>query len=147
MFAQVAHVIKDVDKVTLPSLVWLERSNQRLDFRWNILRPTPHAVLKINSGFPERECGLAGVEIAGRQQNGLPSDVVEAGSKVLDDLRSKNSPERREWLGQSDFVNFVSAIRIKLNNTGVWLFSEKLEIWASRVSRSSCARAIRNVAL
>ena len=68
---------------------------------------------------------MCGVGFASCEQNGLPSGVVETRTKVLDDLRSQDSPLERKSLSQSDFVSFVDAIRVRLNDTGVWLFSEK----------------------
>jgi len=124
MFTQVAHVIEDIEGV-IPSLVWLERSNERQDFRGNILRSTPHAVFKVSHGFAEGEAGLSGADVPSCEPGGLPGGVVEARAEMLNDLRSQYAPPEGKSLSEADFVNFVGAIRVRLNNAGVWLFSEK----------------------
>jgi hypothetical protein len=51
--------------------------------------------------------------------------MVETGSGMLDDLSRQDAPAKWEPFRQSDFVDFVNAIGIRLNNSAVWLFTEK----------------------
>jgi hypothetical protein len=124
MFAQVAHVVESPEKI-IPSLVWLERSKERSDFRWDILRDTPHAILEICGGIGEGEHAKLQVGVAGREVGGRPRGVIETGPQVFNDFGRENAPTERESLGYESFVDFVSSVRISLNNSGVWLFSEK----------------------
>jgi hypothetical protein len=125
MFAQIAHVVESVEKVPIPAWVWLERSQQRLDFRWRILRKTPEAIFKVVGVVGEGkeskfQVGVSGVEVCCG-----PNGMIKACPDVLDNLSSEDTPAERKSLSEADFVNFVRAIRVRLNNSSVWLFTEK----------------------
>jgi hypothetical protein len=124
MFAQVAEVIER-EKQIIPALVWLEPSKQRLDFRRAILGSSFNSIGKFRGVLDERENAKFKVGVIGPKVRTGPCGMIETRSGVLDDLGCQNSPAEGEPLCQPDFVNFVNAIRIVINNSSVWLFTEK----------------------
>jgi hypothetical protein len=51
--------------------------------------------------------------------------VIETRPRVLDNFGCQDSPLGREAFREADFVDFVSSIRVRLGDSGVWLFAEK----------------------
>jgi hypothetical protein len=117
----ITQLIEGVEKV-VPSLVTLEASKQRLDFRRRILTSTPHAVIEIGGSFPKREDS----EVRELLSSGDKSRVIKTCPEMFDDFGGEHAPLSREPLCKVNFVDGMNAVRIKLNQTGVWLFSEKL---------------------
>lgn len=123
MFAHVAEIVQIVE-VVIPSFVWRERPKERLDFRWEILRTTPHAVFETSGGSSEREMDLLNVGVSRFEVSSRPGGMIQTRSEVFNDLSSEQSPAEWKPLSQLDFVNFVNAIRVEIDDFGVWLFSK-----------------------
>ena len=125
VFAQVTEFVEGVER-PIPSFVTIERSKKRLDFRRQVLASTPNALIEIGSGFAERKGSVSGIRVALSGQMSGEGGMIETGPHMLDDLGSEDAPPKWESLSELKFVDFVNAVRIRLANNGVWLFSEKL---------------------
>lgn len=121
MFAGIAQIVEGVEKI-IPSLVTIEAPKERLDFRRRILAKTPHAVIEVGRCFGAWEDGKsARVFSAGRV-----SGMVETGTKVFDNFGGKQRPISREMLSNANLMDGVNAVRIKLGQSNVWIFSKEL---------------------
>jgi hypothetical protein len=124
MFAQIAQVIER-EKQVIPALVRLESAKQRLDFRRAILGDAFDSVSKLGRVARKGKDAKFQVGVVGTKVCTGPRGMIETRSGVLDDLGRQNSPAEGKPLRQPDFVNFVDAVRIVINNSSVWLFTEK----------------------
>jgi hypothetical protein len=125
VFADVAQFVEGVERV-IPSLVTIEAPKQRLDIREQFFASTPHAVVEIGGGVPEGEGDVTGVGMAAGSEMCRERGMIETGSSVFDDFGSQDAPSEGKSLSDLDFVDLVSAIKIRLSDGGVWLFTEKL---------------------
>jgi hypothetical protein len=125
VFADVAEFVEGVERV-IPSLVTIEAPKQRLDIREQFFASTPHAVVEIGGGIPERKGDVTGVGMTAGREMRRKRGVVETGSSVFDNFGSQDAPSEGKSLSDLDFVDLVSAIGIRLSDGGVWLFTEKL---------------------
>jgi hypothetical protein len=125
VLAYVTEIIEGVERV-IPSTVTVEQSKPRLDFRRQIFASTPHAILKIGGGISERKSDVSGIGMTSSSQVASKGCVIEGGSCMLDDFRREDTPSEWKSLGELDFVNIVDSVRVRLDNAGMWLFSEKL---------------------
>lgn len=105
----------------IPSLVWLEPSQKRVDFRWI-------AAQSITLKFTDNANGIAGEGEAGifrkssfqgnsTAVNGMIKSVSQVTGGVLDDSA--------DFLGQVssefDFMYLLSRLNINIDNTGEWI--------------------------
>jgi hypothetical protein len=125
VFANVTEFIEGVERI-IPSCVTLEGPKERLDFRWQILASTANAVLEVGNRVPEGEGDVSRIGVTAGGQMTSESRMIEAGSGVFNDLGSKHTPPEWKSLSELDFEDFVNAIRIRLSDLNVWLFTEKL---------------------
>jgi hypothetical protein len=125
MFCNVTEFVEDIERM-IPSTATIERSKKRLDFRDQLLASTPYALAKIGGCFPEGKGDVTGVRVSTGCQVGGEGGVVEAGSSMFDYLSGEDSPPKWEALSKLDFVDFVDAIRIRIDDVGVWCFSTKV---------------------
>jgi hypothetical protein len=125
VFTNVTEFVEGVERI-IPSFVTFERSKERLDFRWQILASTPHAIVEVGSAFPERECDAPGIGVTtGCQMSGKGS-MVETGSNMLDHLCGEDAPPEWESFSELELVDFVDSVRVRISDLSVWLFTEKL---------------------
>jgi hypothetical protein len=126
VLTQITQVVEDVNSGSIPSLVTLERSQERLDFRRQVLATTPYAVVEIGGSISDRKGDVSRIGAAAGSQMGAECRVIETGPRMLDDFGGENAPPKWEALSELQFVDFVGSVRIVLHSMGVWLFSEKL---------------------
>jgi hypothetical protein len=126
MFAQIAQVIEDPKGITLAAGVWLERPQERLDFRRAVLAETLDSVVQKLWGADEGKVAKFQIGVPGTSVGGRPSGVVEASSSVFDDFSGQNPPPEWESFSEAEFVDFVRAIRIRIADASVWLLTGKL---------------------
>jgi len=125
MFCNVTEFVEDVERI-IPSIVTIERSQKRLDFRDQILASTPYAVVKIGRLAPEGKGNVTGAGVSVGCQVRCEGGMIETSPRVLNDFGSEDAPLKWESLSELKFVDFVNAIRVRLSDVGVWCFSEKV---------------------
>jgi hypothetical protein len=124
VFTGVSDLVEGVERV-IPSFVAFESSKDRLDFRSQILASAPHAVFEIDGRIPERKGNISGIEVAAGGKMGGEGGMIETGPSVLDHFCSEDAPPEWKSFSEFDFVDFVSSIKVRLNEFSVWLFTEK----------------------
>jgi hypothetical protein len=125
MFAQVAHVMEGVEKAIPAALVWLEFPKQRLDFQQAVLGSSLDSVFKMFWLLAERENAVKQIGVPGFEESASPSGMIDTCPSVLNDLGGQDAPSEWKRLSQAEFVDFVNAIRVRLSDSSVWLFTGK----------------------
>jgi hypothetical protein len=77
MFAQIAHVVEEKRKI-IPSLVWLERPQKRLDLRRAILGDALNSVVDFSSIPSEGKKAEFQVGVSGVKVGADPGRMIEA---------------------------------------------------------------------
>lgn len=94
-------------KGSIPSFVTLEPFKQRSDFRWQILASSGDVVTPFLFSWGDDAGDVSG--------------LVEYGSQVVCGVEEDTGQILRDMSRNPDFVNFLSGIRIIIDDTGPWV--------------------------
>lgn len=109
----------------VPTLVRLERAKEREDVRREIFAISAESVLKISGSVEDGKMDAVKLGRTARDSHRV-GGLVECRSKAFDDVIGEVCEPFGQGLGQLDLVELVSALRVRLNDTGVWLFLEEI---------------------
>lgn len=113
-------------KGVIPSLVWVERRKQRADFRWVSPQSFPVKFASDTSGvFGKREASIVGVGVAGKSDRSCESSMVERVSEVASGVLYDDADFPRKFGGKADLVDFLSSLRVEVDDFGVRLLLEE----------------------
>ncbi len=121
-------------KEIITSWVRLEPAKERLDFLGDVLGPS-ESVCHLTNTPSEGESGEFGINAARGDGYGVPS-IVESVPKVLHHVSGDIGNGRWKFLGQLDLVHLmVRLIRVRLNNSCVWIDSRELYDLPIKISK------------
>ncbi len=123
MFIGVTQLVQGPEQI-IPSLVWLERPQQRQDFVRNVLAPALDHVFEVRSGISKREGGLDSLTPDGGHGRGV-AGTVQRSAQVDHGIGSDVGQCDWHGLHELDLVNLLSSVRVRLNDSGVWVCTEK----------------------
>ena len=101
-------------KGRIPSLVWLERSKKRFDLIGHMLAMASEGGITVSLSVSEGERGMLFLYGSNDYRR---SRVIQGRSKTFDGLNGKPRKLSRQTLLESDFVDCVRSMRIKLGNS------------------------------
>ncbi len=109
----------------IPSFVWLERAKKRFDLMRDINTISFDDILKMSRIAGEREIRFSGIGFPGDNGDGVCS-LIENSSETPHDIVDTIGPIRGgNMLRKSDFMDFLSCIRIIVNDLGTTCFFEE----------------------
>lgn len=114
-------------EATIPSEVWLEGPNERLDFMRKLFGPTHRASFEVFGSAGKREHRLSKARPTDAVCDGYGmTSVVESGSQVMGGFYGQMSDVVWDRLVKSELVNFlIGAIRVRLYKKCVWFGCEE----------------------
>ena len=124
VFLGVTELVKCVEKI-IPSFVWLESFKEITDFRRKILGPSGGAGIDIVSRLSERKGCLSGRRFPAGDGGGV-SALVEDGTQVVGDIEQNARGTVWQFSRENDFVNFLSRLRISINDVGPWAWVDEV---------------------
>lgn len=107
----------------IPSLMRIERSKQRADFRRQILASSVSDPIKISNGVPKGEVRVLGLSDACFDGNGVAT-LIQSGSERFDGLRATISPAIGDSAREAISMG-CDALRISLGETFSWFLFEE----------------------
>jgi len=109
----------------IASQVRLESTKERLHFFRQVLG-SPETIGHLSGTSSERECSILRIDFASSDRYSV-SGIVESVPKILHEIGSSISNDRRDFLGHFDLVhNAVRSLRVRLSNSCVWVDTSEL---------------------
>jgi hypothetical protein len=112
----------------IPSFVWLEASKERYDFRVKVPANFPISVnifVKLVKGVREGEVSFCPTRTAGGDSGSI-SALIQNGPEIINCIENDAREHFWDWLSESELMDLLSGIRIKIDESGPWLFAEEL---------------------
>jgi hypothetical protein len=124
VFVGVSNLV-NCPKGIIPSTITLEPFKERADCRWQILASSGHVVPEMIVVASEGK--LNGFQRgASRSNSGCISGLVENSAEVVGCIEQNAGEHLRQLSRESDFVNFLSRLRIFINDMGPWVTVDKV---------------------
>ena len=109
-----------------PSTVWLVSKQE-----WAKCLRDLRVFVSVNVGSgltqrpPEWELGVFGLRLSSDLSRRVKNNVIESGTKTVDNVERDYGQLGGQGLGDFDFVNFISGLRIDLHDSAVWVLGDK----------------------
>jgi hypothetical protein len=115
-------------KGSIPSLVWLEAEKKLQDFTGEMSAsfPTLNIVVDFGDSIAKREFAFGGTACPSRDSGGV-SALVKNGTQIFGTVEQDAGQILRDFSRKDYFVNFLSRLRILIDDVGRWVTVDKVD--------------------